>query len=38
MQDFDQAILLKPDYALAFANRGVALRNLNRPNEALVAP
>jgi tetratricopeptide (TPR) repeat protein len=37
MQDFDQAILLKDDYALAYSNRGIALRNLNRPNEALVA-
>jgi tetratricopeptide (TPR) repeat protein len=37
MRDFDQAILLKSDYALGYLNRGVALRNLKRPNEALVA-
>ena len=37
MQDFDQAILLKPGFAFPYLNRGIALHNLKRPNEALVA-
>src|SRR5258708_19942051 len=37
MQDFDQARTLKPDYALAFENRGITLVNVKRRNEALYA-
>jgi tetratricopeptide (TPR) repeat protein len=34
MQDFDQAILLKPDYALGYANRGHIMASLQRFDEA----
>ena len=32
--DFDIAIRLKPDYAKAYANRGIAKARLNRISEA----
>ena len=35
--DFDRAIAVKPDYANGYGNRGISLRNLNRPTEALAA-
>jgi tetratricopeptide (TPR) repeat protein len=37
LQDFDQAILLKPDYAFPYYFRGLALQDLKRPNEAITA-
>ena len=35
MQDYDKAIQLKPDYAEAYSNRGNALKDLGRLDEAL---
>ena len=35
LQSFDRAITLKPDYAVAYRNRGIVLRELQRRDEAL---
>ena len=37
MACYDKAIVLKPDYAEAYNNRGIALRDLQRPVEALAS-
>jgi tetratricopeptide (TPR) repeat protein len=34
---YDQAILLKPDYAKAYNNSGISLQDLQRPDEALAS-
>ena len=36
-QVYNKAISLKPDYAEAYSNRGVALKELNRLDEALAS-
>jgi tetratricopeptide (TPR) repeat protein len=35
IEGYDRAIALRPDYALAHANRGLTLLDLNKPSEAL---
>ena len=37
LASYDKAIALKPDYAEAFNNRGIALRQLKRFDEALAS-
>ena len=37
LASYDKAIALKPDYAEAYNNRGIALQGLNRPEEALAS-
>ena len=34
ISDYDKAIQLKPDYAIAYINRGAAKASLNRTSEA----
>ena len=37
IHSYDRAIALKPDYADAYSNRGTALKDLKRPEEALAS-
>ena len=37
MANFDRAIALQPDFTMAHNNRGIALFDLNRPEDALAS-